>query len=262
MSNHNNSIDESQQAKQAEQPQPSEQQANSAEQPQPSEQQAQSAEQPQLSEQQAQSAEQPQLSGQMGVIYKITCTLNGKGYVGQTRQKLGRRITEHKRDSSKGRPGIDAAIHKYGWENFTVEVLEECPIEFLNEREIFFISELGTKAPNGYNLTDGGDGGRGCPLSKESRDKISAKLKGRPAHNKGVKATPEACARMSAAQKAAGNRPPNHKGKKRKPRSPETKAKLSAANKGKKHTAETRAKMSAAQKARWAKKKLESKNKS
>lgn len=91
--------------------------------------------------------------------------------------------------------------------------------------------------------------------SLETRAKLSAALKGRPAHNKGVKHTPEARAKMSAAQKAIGNIPPNHKGKKRGPRSPETKAKLSAANKGKHPSEETLAKMSAAQKARWAKKK-------
>ena len=59
----------------------------------------------------------------MGVVYKITCLLTGKVYVGQTRQGLKRRIIEHKRDSSKSRGGIDMAIHRYGWENFTVEVL-------------------------------------------------------------------------------------------------------------------------------------------
>lgn len=194
----------------------------------------------------------------MGVIYRITCLVNGKFYIGKTKRNLKRRIIEHKRDSSRGRPGIDAAIHKYGWDgNFTVEIIETCPVEKLGEREIFWIAELNSKSPNGYNLTDGGDGGRGLSPNKETRDKISAKLKGRPAHNKGVKATDEARANMSAAQKAIGNKPPNHKGKKRGPRSPETKAKLSVANTGRKHTPEELAKMSASQKARWAKKKLE-----
>ena len=162
--------------------------------------------------------ESQQANGAHGVIYKITCLVSGKIYVGQTRQRLNRRITEHKRDSSRGRPGIDAAIAKYGWNgNFTVEVIETCSVEQLNDREIFWIAELKSKAPNGYNLTDGGDGGRGCSPSAETRAKISAKLKGKPAHNKGVKHTAEARANMSAAQKAIGNKPPNHKGKKRSP---------------------------------------------
>ena len=200
-------------------------------------------------------------SGDMSTIYKITCLISKKSYVGKTTQDLDVRINQHKRDSRRGRPGIDAAINKYGWDgNFTVEILEICPVEMLNEREIFQIREQNTKAPNGYNLTDGGDGGRGLSPSAETRAKISAKLKGRPAHNKGVSPSAAARANMSAAQKAIGNRPPNHKGKKRGPRSPETKAKLSAANTGKHHSAETIAKMSASQKARWARKKLESQN--
>lgn len=85
--------------------------------------------------------------------------------------------------------------------------------------------------------------------------KISAKMKGRLAHNKGVKPAQETCAKISAHHKAAGIKPPNHKGKKRGPRSPETKAKISAAGKGRKHIPEIRAKISAAQKARWARKK-------
>lgn len=202
MSNHNNSIDESQQAERA----------NSTEQPQPS-------------EQQAQSAEQPQLSGQTGVIYKITCLVNGKGYVGQTRQKLEVRIRGHK--NCKVKRGIDAAIRKYGFENFTVEVLEICHVELLDEREIFFIRELGTKAPNGYNLTDGGDGGSNP--SEETRAKIST------AH-KGKKLTPETRAKLSAA----------HKGKSRAPLSQETRAKISASRKGIHHSEETRARLSTA----------------
>lgn len=194
-------------------------------------------------------------SQQTGVIYKILCLVTGKPYVGKTKRNLKRRIIEHKRDSSRGRPGIDAAIAKYGWENFSVEVIEECPVEKLNEREIFWIKELNSKSPHGYNLTDGGDGGRGCSPTKATRDKISAKLKGRPAHNKGVKHTDEARARMSAKQKAIGNKPPSSKGKKRGPCSPEKKAKLSAANTGRKHTPEELAKMSAGQKAAWARRK-------
>ena len=195
----------------------------------------------------------------MGVIYKITNTLNGKFYVGKTKQKLSRRITQHKYDSKKGSLGLGAAIRKYGWENFTVEVIETCPIDKLNEREIFFIAELDCKSPNGYNLTDGGDGGRGLSPNKETRDKISAKLKGRPAHNKGQKMSAETCARMSATKKAMGFMPPSTKGRHH---SEESKAKMSKAQSGQnnpqfgKHPSEeTLARMSIGQKAAWARRK-------
>ena len=42
----------------------------------------------------------------------------------------------------------------------------------LNEREIFWIAKLNTKVPNGYNLTDGGEGL--VNPSDETRAKMSA----------------------------------------------------------------------------------------
>ncbi len=113
-----------------------------------------------------------------GVIYLICNNCNDKKYVGQTRQSFERSIVEHKRDSKKSKIGVDAAIRKYGWENFIAEVIEMCLVEQLNEREIFWISELNSKVPNGYNLTDGGDGGSG--FTAETLAKMSAKKKGVP----------------------------------------------------------------------------------
>jgi len=100
----------------------------------------------------------------VGVIYLITNLLNGKKYVGKTTQTLKRRINQHKH----GNIHIDKTIRKYGWENFKVEVLEECyTVEQLNEREIFWISALSCKHPNGYNHTDGGEGTAGLKHTYE-----------------------------------------------------------------------------------------------
>lgn len=111
-----------------------------------------------------------------GIIYLITNLVNGKRYVGQTRQSFERRIIEHKRDSRKSKCGIDAAIRKYDWENFKAEIIEECTVEQLNEREIFWIRELNSKTPTGYNLTDGGEGV--TSFTEETLAKMSAKKKG------------------------------------------------------------------------------------
>lgn len=172
-------------------------------------------------------------SQQTGVIYKITNKINGKIYVGQTRQKLSKRIYKHKYYSKKGSPGLGAAIAKYGWENFTVEVVEIFPVEQLNEREKFYIVKFNSKAPNGYNLTDGGEGHAGCSPSEETRTKISAS-------NKGRRVSAETRAKIATA----------HKGKSHKPHSQETRDKISAGNKGRHVSAETRAKIAAANKAR------------
>ncbi len=105
----------------------------------------------------------------VGMIYLITCLINGKKYVGQTTQPLKKRITQHKR----GTLYIDKAIQKYGWKNFTVQVLEECETqEQLNEREIFWIAALNSKVPNGYNITNGGEGNLGWKHTPESIAKM------------------------------------------------------------------------------------------
>jgi len=50
-----------------------------------------------------------------------------------------------------------AAINKYGIENFTIEMVEECDINILNDREKFWIEYYGSFI-DGYNATIGGDG--------------------------------------------------------------------------------------------------------
>ena len=92
------------------------------------------------------------------VIYYILNRINGKAYIGKTVRELWRRIKQHR---TRPESCIGDAIKKYGFENFSVFVLEECATpEELNEREKYWIKTLHTKTPYGYNLTDGGDGGK------------------------------------------------------------------------------------------------------
>ena len=167
-----------------------------------------------------------------GVIYKLTNTLNGKAYVGKTKRSLNRRIYEHKRDGIKGKLGIGRAIQKYGLENFTAEVIEACPVDKLNEREMFWIRELGTKAPNGYNLTDGGDG---FNPSNETRAKISAHhadFSGKKNPNYGKPRSAETIAKIIAHRPDMSGEKNPHYGKRH---SPEIRAIISAKNSGENH---------------------------
>lgn len=92
-----------------------------------------------------------------GIIYKITNKVNGKSYIGQTRYTIEFRWRQHQH--KKDNTYFHNAIHKYGIENFSIEVLEECDTKDLNSREIFYIAKYDT-FNNGYNLTIGGDGNR------------------------------------------------------------------------------------------------------
>lgn len=56
------------------------------------------------------------------VVYGIENLLNHKIYVGQTVRPRAKRLIEHKKSENSL---IGRAIHKYGWECFTVVVLAE-----------------------------------------------------------------------------------------------------------------------------------------
>lgn len=98
-------------------------------------------------------------------VYVITCTLNGKQYVGKAADAW-KRWNQHRSEGwrRKKQTALYRAMRKYGVPNFGVEVLAE----YDTEREAFdaeraAVAALGTKVPNGYNLTDGGEGCSGGP---------------------------------------------------------------------------------------------------
>lgn len=96
----------------------------------------------------------------MAYIYKITNLINGKEYIGKTELTIKERFRCHIKDSQtkkcEKRP-LYSAFNKYGIENFKIELIEECPVEKLSEREQYWISFYDTYH-NGYNATLGGDG--------------------------------------------------------------------------------------------------------
>ena len=96
----------------------------------------------------------------MGVIYKATNMLNKKSYIGQTRRSLEIRKKEHELDSNlnKSNSAFHFALKKYGFDNFSWEILEECDDDQLNAKEIFWIDYYDTYI-SGYNMTVGGQTG-------------------------------------------------------------------------------------------------------
>lgn len=88
-------------------------------------------------------------------IYKIENLINHKCYVGQS-VHIERRWREHCQPSTKS--VISSAIKKYGKENFSFQILEECSEQELDEKEIFYIEKFNCIVPNGYNIKDYVDG--------------------------------------------------------------------------------------------------------
>lgn len=97
-------------------------------------------------------------------IYKITNKANGKIYVGQSID-IKERWKQHRwKAFNCNEVGYHSAIHcamrKYGLDNFIYEVLEECGVEELDEKEKYWISQLNSIVPNGYNIMEGGQKNR------------------------------------------------------------------------------------------------------
>ena len=116
------------------------------------------------------------------IVYKITNLINNKIYVGKTTKSINKRFSEHVKESKNllSKRYLCSAIRKYGKENFSIETIQLCEsIEKLNKSEIYWIKELNSKAPNGYNLTNGGDGNNGYIFTDEGREKIRMSLLGR-----------------------------------------------------------------------------------
>ena len=150
------------------------------------------------------------------VVYLLRNLVNGKGYVGQTIRGLEKRWKQHLYDAKSGkRTALYNAIRLYGPDSFERCVLAEAhTLDELNALEVFHIKAQGTLAPNGYNLTNGGQ----LRLLPQSIAKMAESQKGKKYHL-GHKHSDESKKMISMASK--GRIPPN-KGKKMGPMSEET----------------------------------------
>ena len=114
-------------------------------------------------------------------IYCFENNINGKKYIGKS-INLRKRIRDHINQLVLGKDEcsyLQNAWIKQGEDNFSIYILEECDFEILSDREIFYIEILKSKRPEGYNLTDGGDGSFGFKHSDETKEHLSKIRKGK-----------------------------------------------------------------------------------
>ena len=104
-------------------------------------------------------------------IYKIT-SHSGKVYIGQSID-IEDRWNKYRRLRCKSQPKLYNSLKKYSWEQHIVEILEECTVEQLDEKETFykqqFVNEFGWDKALFCHLIDG----KGGPKSQETKNKIS-----------------------------------------------------------------------------------------
>ena len=107
-------------------------------------------------------------------IYAFRNILDGKVYVGQTKHVRTRK-KQHERGDTNNSRRFHNAMKKHGAEAFEFIVLEYCLEQNLDEREVYWIGELNSLYPNGYNLSSGGGALR--THHAETRKKMSDNMK-------------------------------------------------------------------------------------
>ena len=93
----------------------------------------------------------------MGWIYKITCQVTGKVYIGQTVQDVQRRWEQHRVPCkwTSQQTHLARAVRMYGWNNFRFEVVCQAADHQLDRLEIEYIAQHDSYR-NGLNSTTGG----------------------------------------------------------------------------------------------------------
>jgi group I intron endonuclease len=101
-------------------------------------------------------------------IYKIT-NPKDKVYIGQSTNVKRRKSQYYCFNSSSIGYKIKNSLKKYGPENHIFEIIEECTLEQLNEREIYWIKYYNS-VKRGLNISEGGGGGN---MTEYVKSKIS-----------------------------------------------------------------------------------------
>ena len=124
-------------------------------------------------------------------IYKITSP-SGKIYIGQS-VNIERRFLDYKKSLKKTQIKLYNSLKKYDYKNHIFEIIEECSVELLNERERYY-QDFFNCVENGLNCRYTRTNEKSGKLSKETINKLKNKnvdyLKGN-SFRKGIKHSEE-----------------------------------------------------------------------
>ena len=114
--------------------------------------------------------------------YTIYChenKINGKKYIGITKNSIKKRWGKKGQGYSKSTPYIRNAFKKYGWDNFYhIIIASNLTKEEACNFEKILINKLDTMNPQkGYNIASGGNDGNNQKRTPEQRKNISEAIK-------------------------------------------------------------------------------------
>lgn len=166
-------------------------------------------------------------------IYKITCSENKKIYVGSSSDIKNRWVRHrHNLKNNRGNPNMLNSYKKYGIDSFAFEILEECQVSDLINRETYWADKYKSEGHILFNCGEFIDNPtRGIKFGEEVRAKISKSLLGNT-RTKGYKVREETKEKISASLKKLGRKLSKENIEKlraaaKRPKSEETKLKLS-----------------------------------
>ena len=112
-----------------------------------------------------------------GKIYKMVNTINGDVYIGCTIYALDKRFYEHLHRCFKSdvNTKLYNSIREFGAKNFTIELLEECALSEILEKEKQYITQYDS-FENGLNSAFGGEENVGYLHSNENLKTYSKKI--------------------------------------------------------------------------------------
>lgn len=113
-------------------------------------------------------------------VYKITNTLNGKVYIGQTVDYRKRKVGHfsYLRRNAHRNSYLQKSFNKYGESSFKMEIIKECAVDELDKLEIYYMRKYNSIDKTlGYNMVIGGNTNKSFP--DYIRQKMSRSQKGR-----------------------------------------------------------------------------------
>jgi len=137
----------------------------------------------------------------LGCVYRLTCPVNKKKYIGET-DDFHKRMNKHKCPSHNPDAPISKAIQKHGWDAFKPEIVVD-GIPTKKDRgklENYYIEAENTLVPHGYNVQKNRWG-----VSFDKRDK-RWKAHGRHGKHIGRYFTKEKAKRALKLYKSTGER--------------------------------------------------------
>ena len=182
------------------------------------------------------------------LLYKIVNRVNGKAYIGFTKNSLEWRIGAHTYGTNPNAL-IHKAIAKYGRDAFNIEEIGRAasrPEAAALERQLIILHN--TFTPAGYNLTPGGEG-NDAPRSDQTKERMRQARQRLLAS--GWKVPEEARARQAAKLRGRKRTPEQIASQRAKMIGQKRSAQQRNNMRGRKHSAETLAKIIKTRRANW-----------